>query len=40
MTAALIDNELVETVKLSDEISKHSGESAQIKLIQQTLGLV
>ena len=40
MTAALIDNELVETVKLSDEVSKHSGESAQIKLIQQTLGLV
>lgn len=39
MTGALVDNEFIETIKLSDDINKHTGKTEQIVMIQKSLGI-
>lgn len=39
MTGALVDNEFIETIKLSDDVSKHTGKTEQIEIIQKSLGI-
>lgn len=39
MTGALVDNEFIETIKLSDDVSKHTGKIEKIEIIQKSLGI-